>query len=1119
MNKPNIKSTKPVVPMIYAYTTPGITYHDGYIKIGYTEQDVDTRIYQQTHTAGIKPQKEWTGNAIFDDGSGERFTDHDFHAYMRKNDVKQPQDMGNEYFSEEDRNEWFYISPQDSRNMFNDFRSNHGVLKERSAIVPYSLREEQQKAVSDTKDYRVSHEGGEYLWNAKPRFGKTLSVYDFCKQIDAKTVLIVTNRPAIANSWYSDYAKFIGREAGYFFVSNVDGIKDRPLVISYETYAKDKKKRETDGTGAAPMGLIYFASLQDLKGSVYFGGGYNKLQEIGQINWDLLVIDEAHEGVDTYKTDVAFDRIRRNFTLHLSGTPFKALANNKFDEIAIFNYTYADEQRKKRDWDDSSETENPYANLPKLNLYTYQMSEIVRDELSQGIEIQGETEEYAFDLNEFFATNNGRFIHDSSVDKFLDALTLQTKFPFSTPELRDELKHTFWLLDRVESAKALYKKLKDHPVFKDYEIILAAGDGKVDDDDENMKSYDRVVKAISEHDKTITLSVGQLTTGITIPEWTAVLMLSNVKSPSLYMQAAFRAQNPCLFKVGSDFKRKGNAYVFDFDPARTLIIFEEFANDLYSDTASGKGDIETRKKNIKELLNFFPVIGEDEDGELVELDAEKVLTIPRKIKSVEVVRRGFMSNFLFQNINNVFSAPKEVLDIIEQFEAIEEPTRPINFSEEVREDLSLNEDGEVDLTDGYVIGRTTDIFGEKIFDEAKVEMQDIVVEVHNEEGAKPDDLNNRLKEYIKSTIVKDIVDTTKESYGDDMKASDKRQIESRLTNDADRMVDKTVADYNIEKNVIEQQRSEELQNRHETGKTTEEINAEFDKKQEEADNKFKDDLSTVVDEFTKKSTQETVKTVETRLKERERDTIEDGIRDHLRGFSRTIPSFLMAYGDDTVTLATFDNVIPDKVFLEVTSITLEQFRFLRDGGKYTDSETGEEREFKGQLFDSVVFDDSVKEFLSLKRKLADYFDEKSVEDIFDYIPPQKTNQIFTPKDVVKRMVDMLEEENPGCFDDKDKTFIDLYMKSGMYITEIVKRLYQSEEMKRQFPDKIERLRHIFEKQVYGLAPTEIIYKIATSYILGFDEDVTIKNHNFRQVDALPFAKEGTLQEKLDEIFG
>ena len=332
-----------------------------------------------------------------------------------------------------------------------------------------------------------------------------------------------------------------------------------------------------------------------MKGSIYFGGQYDKLGEVANMEWDILVIDEAHEGVDTYKTDVAFDRIKRKFTLHLSGTPFKALANNKFADDAIYNWTYADEQKKKRDWDVSAEEENPYSTLPQLNLYTYQMSEIIKDELQQGIEIDGETEEYAFDLNEFFAVTNGKFNHESSVDKFLDALTRQTKFPFSTEKLRDELKHTFWLLDRVDSAKVLAKKLREHPIFQEYEVVLAAGDGKLDDDEETMKSYDKVVAAIAQHEKTITLSVGQLTTGITIPEWTAVLMLSNMRSPALYMQAAFRAQNPCLFKVGTSFKRKENAYVFDFDPARTLTIFEQFANNLNPNTAKGGGTAEERK--------------------------------------------------------------------------------------------------------------------------------------------------------------------------------------------------------------------------------------------------------------------------------------------------------------------------------------------------------------------------------------------------------------------------------------------------------------------------------------------------------------------------------------------
>ena len=927
----------------------------------------------------------------------------------------------------------------------------------------------------------------------------------------AEKVLIVTNRPAIANSWFSDYAKFLGSESGYLFVSEVDALKGKRGVLTREEYTHFLLGKDSEN-----VKCIEFVSLQDMKGSIYFGGQYDKLGEVANMEWDILVIDEAHEGVDTYKTDVAFDRIKRKFTLHLSGTPFKALANNKFADDAIYNWTYADEQKKKRDWDVSAEEENPYSTLPQLNLYTYQMSEIIKDELQQGIEIDGETEEYAFDLNEFFAVTNGKFNHESSVDKFLDALTRQTKFPFSTEKLRDELKHTFWLLDRVDSAKVLAKKLREHPIFQEYEVVLAAGDGKLDDDEETMKSYDKVVAAIAQHEKTITLSVGQLTTGITIPEWTAVLMLSNMRSPALYMQAAFRAQNPCLFKVGTSFKRKENAYVFDFDPARTLTIFEQFANNLNPNTAKGGGTAEERKENVKELLNFFPVIGEDEQGELVELDAEKVLTIPRKIRSIEVVKRGFMSNFLFQNISNIFGAPKEVIDIITKFEPIEEPKSKVNLTEEVQKDLSLDENGEVALSDEFVIGRTQDVFGDKIYDVTS-QVQETMTQM-KQAPDKAQKAIDKLKEAVKQSAVKAVVDTAQSTYGSDMKAADKRQIESKLNHEADRMIDKLHTNYEIERNVIENQRVAEQQARYETGKTSEQIDKEFEQKQKVAMEKFNEELTTAISDFAKESTKETVKTIETKKKEREKETIEDGVRDHLRGFSRTIPSFLMAYGDNTVTLATFDTIIPDKVFLEVTSITLDQFKFLRDGGDYVEEETGQTKHFDGQLFDSVVFDDSVKEFLALKKKLADYFDEKSVEDIFDYIPPQKTNQIFTPKTMVKKMVDMLEQENPGCFDMPDKTFIDLYMKSGLYITEIVKRLYQSDEMKKQFPDNKERLKHIFEKQVYGLAPTEIIYKIATSYILGFDEDTKNIKHNFRQLDALPYAKEGTLDQVLDELY-
>ena len=226
----------------------------------------------------------------------------------------------------------------------------------------------------------------------------------------------------------------------------------------------------------------------------------------------------------------------------------------------------------------------------------------------------------------------------------------------------------------------------------------------------------------------------------------------------------------------------------------------------------------------------------------------------------------------------------------------------------------------------------------------------------------------------------------------------------------------------------------------------------------------------------------------------------------------------MAYGDSNLTLANFDDYTEDDVFLEVTGITEENFRFLRDGGDYVNEETGETEHFDGHLFDEVVFNDSIQEFLKKREQLANYFDETLTEDIFDYIPPQKTNQIFTPKWVVAKMVDELEANNPGCFDDPGLTFADLYMKSGLYITEIVKRLYKSEGLKEAFPNDNDRIRHILNKQVYGMAPTRIIYLIATNYILGFDPELKEGSHNFVQADAAEAAKNNQLQNLVDYYF-
>ena len=1112
MKAPNIKTFDNITPMIYAYTTPEIARHNGWLKIGYTEQDVHTRIRQQTRTADVLYNLEWFGTAFFDDGSGKTFTDKDFHAYLRKKGIQQGIDPDTKKYTE-----WLNIAPKDALYKFYDFKSKRDMRIFDGEVLQYTLRDEQKQAVQMTLDYFAQHKNAEFLWNAKPRFGKTLATYDLIKQMNAKRVLIVTNRPAISNSWYDDYKKFLDRQSGYFFVSNVDGVKNRDGVISYEEYENDVKARQKD-PNAVQMGMINFVSLQDLKGAIDFGGDYSKLKHISRTAWDILIIDEAHEGIDTHKTDIAFNRISRKFTLHLSGTPFKALANEKFPENAIFNWTYADEQRKKHDLIQANELDNPYVSLPTLNLYTYQMSEMILDEIKQGIEIDGDTEEFAFDLNEFFATNNGKFIHDKEIDRFLDALTTQTKYPFSTPELRDELKHTLWLLNRVDSALALQKKLEKHEIFGKYKIIPAVGNINVDD---TNKSYDRVVKAIAENEKTITLSVGQLTTGITIPEWSGVLMLSNISSPALYMQTAFRSQNPHKYYKNGKFYRKENAYVFDFDPARTLTIFEEFANDLSKDTSGGKGDTNKRKEHIKELLNFFPVIGEDDDGEMILLDAEKVLSIPRKIRSKEVVRRGFMSNFLFQNIANVFHAPQAILDIIEKLPTFTE-TSPPKLSQGDLNDIPVDDNGEIEIPQETVIGLSKNIFGDKIYGEIP---EDVERQIENtveqaETGKKEDyipQITKTLTDTLIGQVVAPIIDETKKHYGDEIKGTQVKKIEKELTKNAEKTVTDLMGNFAIEEKQREEERKTALENPL-SDKTAEEINREYDAKRQQAVEQMTKKFNEKMQKFVEQSEEKTVEHIETAKAENEKKTAEDTIKDHLRGFSRTIPSFLMAYGDENVTLANFDTIIPDKVFLEVTSITLEQFRFLRDGGEYTDTATGEIKFFNGHLFEPVVFDDSVKEFIHLKQKLANYFDESNEEDIFDYIPPQKTNQIFTPKKIVKKMVDMLEEENPNCFDDPDKTFIDLYMKSGLYIAEIVKKLYNSNGMKEKYPDTEERLKHIFEKQVYGLAPTEIIYRIAINFILGFADETDTFKHNFRQADTLPAAKEGTLQALLNELY-
>lgn len=1112
MTTPIIKAFSHVEPMVYAYDTPGVSYHEGWIKIGYTEkQTVEDRIKQQTHTAGIKFNLLWKNFARYTDNSGISFTDHEFHDYLEfvKNVEREP------------GKEWFKIDKNTSRDYFDEFasRTYKSAGEEKSE---YSLRSEQEKAVSVTLEY-FKNGGREYLWNAKPRFGKTLSTYDLILKMGCRNVLIVTNRPSIANSWADDFFKFVYWRNLHEFISETPALTNKPFVISEKEYVERLSKGERKSH-------IGFVSLQDLKGSVYFGGDFDKLEWIcGDIDrktgkprgriFDLLVVDEAQEGVETMRTERAFDHIARKHTLYLSGTPFKAIASDRFSSDQIFNWSYADEQEAKENW--NAEDHNPYETLPKLNMFTYQLSNMVFDTLQRGINLEDDegSTDYAFDLNEFFATNeSGKFIHEEEIRRFLHALTSQEKYPFSTPELRNELKHTMWYLNRVASAKALAKLLKEEGSgFEDYEIVLAAGDGKLDDDNESKAAFDRVRVAIANHDKTITLTVGQLTVGITVPEWSAVLMLCNMQSASSYMQAAFRAQNPCMYTAddGSCY-RKENAYLFDFDPARTLIIYDEFANNLIRETSDGRGSSEDREKNIKRLLNFFPVLGEDTEGRMIELDAKQVLSIPRKIKCQEVVRHGFMSNFLFTNITNIFGAPSIVKDIVEKLvPAHEEKGKNKNSSLDGIGDVPVNEQGNVDIPNSIVIGTAQKVFGEKVYETMKSELPDIDLDVVSSDKEITEQIDSVMDD-VKALIETHVIAPAAESY--ELKGSEQKKLSKEINKDIERDFDKIKQDY-IQEAKVARAEFEKARKEAESEEQLLTIEADFKSKISEKLHALVESAQKTAEKTIEDKPQEVIEKIETNKAEKEKKNIEDDVRAHLRGFARTIPSFVMAYGDDKLVLANFDDYTEDDVFEEVTGISEADFRFLRDGGDYFDETSGSTEHFEGHLFDEVVFNDSIREFLNKKNELANYFDESHDEDIFDYIPPQRTNQIFTPRWVVSKMVDELEINNPGCFDDPNKTFADLYMKSGLYITEIVKRLYRSEKLKALFPDDNERIKHILTKQVYGMAPSRIIYLIATNYILGFDEQMRIATSNFVEADAAEAAKNGTLSSLVNEFWG
>ena len=1044
----NIKSYQIVYPQLYSYILPTIIDNEGSQKIGYTERNnVHDRIKQQVETAAIKLKYDllWSAPAFFEGGK-ESFLDKTFHKFLEKKGIERKIDLGQE---------WFYFNgePFKSKDLFDLFRKEKfAALQNENKKLEYTLRFEQNEAVEKALEYFQNNEKGEFLWNAKPRFGKTLASYDLAKRSKASKVLIVTNRPAIANSWFDDFEMFVDV---YSFISETSSLKNR-ATLTRDDYAKNPNKP-----------LITFLSLQDLKGSKYFGGNYDKLRWIADLEWDLLIIDEAHEGIDTGRTDAAFDVIKRKNTLHLSGTPFKQLANEKFPKEAIYNWTYLDEQKIKQlelIEDESGE----HIDMPDLKLFTYRISQMITEQVNEGIEIDNKNHDYAFDLNEFFRAIDKKFVHENEVKEFLKNLTNNKKYPFSTPELREELKHTFWYVgNRVESVKALEQLLKKDAVFENYEIIVAAGDGRSFEDAENdfknnESSFKKVKDAIAKHNKTITLSCGQLTTGVTIKEWTAVLMLTDIKTPSLYMQAAFRAQNPYKQFKNGELLTKKSAYLFDFAPTRVLEIYDQFANGLNPKAVKGEITEKDREENIQELLNFFPVISEDINGEMVELDANKVLTFPNALAASEIVNARFMTNLLFNDsLKGVFNFPKEVEEILNKM-----PEEKNKRAQQTAAKLNLDDARKVNDDKIVKINENTAIIlGEKIFKENTIRVVDNLLNSNSDLIA-----TNELLESF-AQVSEPLIAKYKEVYKSTQAETNEltKQLQEKVKLIAEEFNNAEIKD----SNALKQKLIEVIENDFVKNKVTE-------KEQE--------------------------------FVEKVQKTKEDEIRDRLRSFTRTIPMFIMANASkDEITIDNFDLEIDDKDFIELTSITKAEFYKLRDGFDYEDE--GVRNNFKG-VFNKYRFNASIAEFKLKKDQLANYF--IADEDIFELIPNQKTNQIFTPKKVVQMMVNNLEEHDPSLFTRTNSTFIDLYMKSGMYITEIVKKLFNN--TKEQYKSDEDCLKHILENQVFGLAPTPILQGITQAYIFGFDTGRNIFRKNFIQHDITPEAQKDKAKEKLHELF-
>lgn len=644
--------------VIYVFTIED-EVHKGLVKIGdatlNTESTIDNlepncrelnqaalkRIKSYTNTAGIKPILLHTELAVKenhkDDGSIEikAFRDHEVHRVLENSGIKKKKINGTT------GKEWYQIDKATAIEAIKAVKMCYANLSNTKAsnFTPIIFRPEQKEAIEKTiKQFK---NGNRMLWNAKMRFGKTLSALEVIRRCEFKKTLILTHRPVVNDGWYEDFKK-IFHDTEYLYGSKSNG---------YSVDELNKKDAH----------YVYFASIQDLRGSSMVGGKFDKNRGIFDTIWDLLIVDEAHEGTKTNLGDetikaIQKEDLKKTKLLALSGTPFNIL--EEYDEKSIYTWDYIMEQESKSEWDKNHFGDsNPYDELPEMRIYTYDLGDLLHN--TNYITY----EDKAFNFHEFFRTwtgdykvdyaqmpgsaNVGDFVHERDVLSLLNLMTkkdAKNNYPFSKEEYRELFKHSLWMVPGIKEAKALKNLMLKHPVFGSgqFEIVNVAGS----DDEESAEALQSVRNAISSAEKngtyTITLSCGKLTTGVTVKEWTAVFILAGSYSTSAanYLQTIFRVQSPC----NKDGKIKEKAYVFDFAPDRTLKMVSQAVS---ISTKAGKTTTNDRVI-LGKFLNYCPVISIS-GSKMQEYKTDRLLQQLKKAYADKVLKNGFDDSKLYND--------------------------------------------------------------------------------------------------------------------------------------------------------------------------------------------------------------------------------------------------------------------------------------------------------------------------------------------------------------------------------------------------------------------------------------------------------------------------------------